>query len=130
MIWKMRGLRWRCFSGGQTSAWNITPEYKGLKNVEVQAGNYVFTDWVDRQEEGLEVFQCALTVLTRRISRPKPHEAMFDFGMNSCADESGLDYSKIVGPRFKGVEGLNQIILREELAYANCKGCLFRNKGG
>jgi D-serine deaminase-like pyridoxal phosphate-dependent protein len=48
------GLDIEMLSGGQTNTWNITPEYKGLKKVEVQAGNYVFTDWMDRQEKGLD----------------------------------------------------------------------------
>ena len=33
-------------SGGHTVTWNITPEYSGLRDVGVQAGNYVFSDWL------------------------------------------------------------------------------------
>jgi len=105
-------------SGGFTWTWNITPEYTGLKNVEVQAGSYVFSDWTMRSIEGFEPFECALTVLTRCISQPKPNEAMFDFGMNSCSDESGHDYNNIVGPKFKDLNGVVGVFEREEIACA------------
>ena len=108
-------------SGGHTLTWNITPEYSRLTNVEVQVGNYVFSDWCSSFYEGLEAFDCALTVLTRCISRPIPSEAMFDLGLNSCSNEHTNDYRKVVGPRFKDIEGLEDITLREELAYASCR---------
>ena len=108
-------------SGGHSATWNITPEYGGLKDVGVQAGNYVFSDWKDREVEGLEVFESSLTVLTRCISRPRPDEALFDAGLNSCANESGTDYSQIVGPRFKNLTGIDRVRLREEMASINCK---------
>jgi D-serine deaminase-like pyridoxal phosphate-dependent protein len=114
------GYKVEMLSGGQTCTWNITPEHSTLKNVEVQAGSYVFSDWSLSLIEGLQIFDCALTVLTRCISRPGPFEAMFDFGMNTCADESGEAYEKRVGPKFKDVDGL-VVFQREEHAYASCK---------
>jgi D-serine deaminase-like pyridoxal phosphate-dependent protein len=108
-------------SGGHSVTWNLTPEYSGLKDVGVQAGNYVFSDWEDHEVEGLEVFEPSLTVLTRCISRPRPDEAVFDAGLNSCANESGTDYSQVVGPRFKNLTGIDRVHLREEMAYINCK---------
>jgi 3-hydroxy-D-aspartate aldolase len=106
-------------SGGHTCTWNITPEYPYLSNVEVQAGNYVFSDWVDRMLEGVEVFDCALTVLTRCISRPAPDQAIFDSGMNTCSDEAGNEimggYTSVVGPKFKDLEGIKKIRQREEI---------------
>jgi D-serine deaminase-like pyridoxal phosphate-dependent protein len=110
------GITVEMLSGGYTWTWNITPEYTGLSNVEVQAGSYVFSDWCLRSVEGFEPFECALTVLTRCISRPKPNEAMFDFGMNSCSDECGHDYHNVLGPRFKDLAGVEEVFEREELA--------------
>jgi len=103
-------------SGGYTCTWNITPEHSRLSNVEVQAGSYVFSDWCSHSVEGIEMFDYALTVLTRCISRPKPDEAMFDFGMNSCSDECSDDYRQVVGPEFKGVKGIKEIHQREEIS--------------
>jgi len=115
------GVNVEMLSSGQLCTWNITPEYSKLSNVGVQAGNYVFSDWCTKNFEGLEVFDCALTVLTRCISRPKPNEAMFDFGMNSCSDEDTEDYGSVVGPKFKDEkvqERIQEFGLREELAWA------------
>ena len=110
------GISVEMLSGGHTCTWNITPEYSGLEGVRVQAGSYVFSDWCSHLVEGIEVFDYALTVLTRCISRPKPNEAMFDFGMNSCSDECGGDYHSVVGPRFKDLRGVKEIFEREEIA--------------
>jgi 3-hydroxy-D-aspartate aldolase len=122
------GVEIEMLSGGQTSTWNITPEYPNLSEVGVQAGNYVFSDWVDRLLEGQEVFDCALTVLTTCISRPGPGEAMFDSGMNSCSDEAGGmvqgGYSNVVGPKFKDLDGVDRTMQREEIMLAS-----FRNPG-
>jgi len=113
-------------SGGFTCTWNITPLYKELSDVGVQAGNYVFMDWVDKLLPGLEDFECALTVLTRCVSRPSEKEAVFDSGMNTCSDEAGGSggdkieggYSSIVGPRFKNLEGVSYPVhQREEISW-------------
>jgi len=115
------GVNIEMLSGGYTCTWNITPEYTGLRDVEVQAGTYVFSDWCSHLIEGLEVFDFALTVLTRCISRPKPNQAVFDFGMNSCSDECGHDYLSVVGPRFKDLQGVDQVSEREEISLALLK---------
>jgi 3-hydroxy-D-aspartate aldolase len=113
------GIAVEMLSAGHTCTWNITPEFPGLSDVLVQAGSYVFSDWCSHQDvEGTEAFDYALTVLTRCISRPQPNEAMFDFGMNSCSDESGEDYRAVVGPRFKDLEGIEEVSQREEHALA------------
>jgi 3-hydroxy-D-aspartate aldolase len=112
------GTEVKLLSAGYTCTWNITPEH-GLKDVLVQAGSYVFSDWCShRHIEGIEAFDCALTVLTRCISRPRADEAMFDFGMNSCSDECGEDYHNVVGPTIKDLAGVKTISQREELAAA------------
>jgi D-serine deaminase-like pyridoxal phosphate-dependent protein len=109
----------RMLSGGYTCTWNITPEYDRLRNVQVQAGSYVFSDWCSHELEGLQFFDYALTVLTRCISRPRPNEAVFDFGMNSCSDEHMDDYHRVIGPKFKSQKGLENIYEREEISLAN-----------
>lgn len=115
------GVSVEMLSGGHTCTWNITPEYPRLSNVQVQAGNYVFNDWCSALVKGTEVFDYALTVLTRCISRPAPDEAMFDFGMNSCADECGENYWKVVGPKFKDIQGIDETYEREEISFARLK---------
>jgi D-serine deaminase-like pyridoxal phosphate-dependent protein len=104
-------------SAGFSCTWNITPEYARLSNVEVQAGNYVFNDWCLREgTEGMKVFDYALTVLTRCISKPKPDTAIFDFGLNSCSVEATQNYRSLVGPKFKNLEGVKEVREREEIA--------------
>ena len=110
------GIDVELLSGGYTCTWNMTPDYPKLKNVGVQAGSYVFSDWCSHDFEGLEVFDYALTVLTRCISTPKPGKALFDFGMNSCSDEATHNYYNVVGPKFKGLEGVKRIYQREEIS--------------
>jgi D-serine deaminase-like pyridoxal phosphate-dependent protein len=105
-------------SGGFTCTWNITPEYSKLRNVGVQAGSYVFSDWCSHEVEGVEKFDYALTVLTKCISTPKCGEAIFDFGMNSCSDEATDDYHTVVGPKFKELTGIKEIRQREEISLA------------
>jgi 3-hydroxy-D-aspartate aldolase len=110
------GIDVQMVSSGFTATWNITPEYPRLRNIQVQAGSYVFSDWCSHGLEGLEVFDYALTVLTRCISRPSPYKAVFDFGMNSCSDESTYDYHAIVGPKFKNLDGVKEVYEREEIS--------------
>ena len=105
-------------SGGFTCTWNITPRYPRLKNVEVQAGSYVFSDWCSRAIEGLEEFGFALTVLTRCISKPRADQAIFDFGMNSCTDECTYDYREVVGPKFLKLDSVKSVLEREEISFA------------
>lgn len=103
-------------SGGFTCTWDITPEYTPLKNVEVQAGSYVFSDWCSHESEGLDAFDYALTVLTRCISRPKPDEVCFDAGMNACSDEHTDSYLNVVGYKIKGMDKIKRVKQREELS--------------
>jgi len=112
------GISVEMLSGGFTATWNITPEFHGLSDVGVQAGSYVFSDGVSHLIEGIEVFDYALTVLTRCISRPTLNEAIFDSGMNSCSDESGEDYHAIVGPKFKDLKAVKAVYQREEIMQA------------
>jgi 3-hydroxy-D-aspartate aldolase len=112
------GINVEMLSGGYSCTWNITPEYHKLSDVGVQAGSYVFSDWCAHEIEGLEVFDYALTVLTKCISRPKQKEALFDFGINSCSDEHTDNYRLVVGPIFKDLK-VKEIRQREEIAWAS-----------
>jgi D-serine deaminase-like pyridoxal phosphate-dependent protein len=112
------GVNVEMLSGGYSCTWNITPEYHKLSDVGVQAGSYVFSDWCAHEIEGLEVFDYALTVLTKCISRPKQKEALFDFGINSCSDEHTDNYRLVVGPIFKDLK-VNEVRQREEIAWAS-----------
>jgi D-serine deaminase-like pyridoxal phosphate-dependent protein len=46
---------------------------------------------------------------------------MFDFGTNSCSDECSEDYRTVVGPKFKDLEGVDQIFEREEISLATLR---------
>jgi D-serine deaminase-like pyridoxal phosphate-dependent protein len=46
---------------------------------------------------------------------------MFDFGMNSCSDECGENYQRIVGPKFRNIESVERVVQREEIALAVLK---------
>ena len=113
---KKEDIALEMISGGFTCTWDITPEYRALENVEVQAGSYVFSDWCSHESEGLDVFDYALTVLTSCISRPQPDEICFDAGMNACSDEHTDSYLNVVGFKIKGLEGIKRVKQREELS--------------
>jgi len=108
-------------SGGFTCTWDITPLHPHLKEVEVQAGSYVFSDWCSHESEGLDIFDFALTVLSRCISRPKPDEALLDAGMNACSDEHTDSYRNVVGFKVKGMDGISLVKQREELSMIKFK---------
>ncbi len=116
------GIEMELVSAGYTCTWNITPKFPDLQNVLVQAGTYALSDWCTRNHsEGMEAFDCALTVLTRCISRPKSDEAMFDFGMNACSDECAEFYQKPQRPVLKNFPESQEMTLREEHAYVKLK---------
>lgn len=73
---------------------------------EIQAGSYVFMDGRYKTVEGVD-FECALTVLTTVVSRPRPDRIIVDVGMKTLTHEFGL-------PRFKGREDLELLGLSEE----------------
>ena len=56
--------------------------------------------------EGVD-FDCALTLLTTIVSRPRPDRVIVDAGMKTLTHEFGL-------PRFKGREDLELLGLSEE----------------
>ena len=91
-------------SAGSTGTYNITGEYPGI--TEVEAGSYVFMDTTYRKLEGLD-FECALTLLTTVISRPRSYRAVVDAGLKEISQEFGM-------PEVKGVEGITLQSLCEE----------------
>lgn len=73
---------------------------------EIQAGSYVFMDGRYKTIEGVD-FDCALTLLTTIVSRPRPDRVIVDAGMKTLTHEFGL-------PRFKDRDDLELLSLSEE----------------
>jgi D-serine deaminase-like pyridoxal phosphate-dependent protein len=73
---------------------------------EIQAGSYVFMDGRYKTIEGVN-FDCALTLLTTVMSRPRPDRVIVDAGMKTLTHEFGL-------PRFKERDDLELLGLSEE----------------
>lgn len=99
------GLAVKILSGGGTGTYAITGQIPGI--TEVQAGSYLFMDTRYRTIEGLEDFQCALTLLATVISRPHPRRAIIDAGMKAITHEFGM-------PALKDLPGAKLISLAEE----------------
>ena len=96
------GIPVEIFSAGYTATYDMTGEYPEV--TDVQAGTYVFMDWLYRELEGLEKFRQALTVLTTVISIP-PHQktkAYIDCGIKNISSENTCDYTLTAFPRVEG----------------------------
>lgn len=98
------GLQVDIVSAGGTGTALITSTLPRI--TEIQAGSYVFMDGRYQTIEGVD-FDCALTLLTTIVSRPKPDRIIVDAGMKTLTYEFGL-------PRFKGREDLELLGLSEE----------------
>jgi len=98
------GLPVDIVSAGGTGTAMITGRLPRIS--EIQAGSYVFMDGRYKTIEGVD-FDCALSLLTTVISRPRPERVIIDAGMKTLTHEFGL-------PRFKGREGLELLGLSEE----------------
>jgi D-serine deaminase-like pyridoxal phosphate-dependent protein len=79
------GLPVEIVSAGGTGTYMITGAYPGV--TEVEAGSYVFMDGAYRKV--LHDFECALTVLTTVISRPRKGVAICDLGRKSISNDMG-----------------------------------------
>jgi 3-hydroxy-D-aspartate aldolase len=99
-----RGLPVEIVSAGGTGTAMITGRLPRM--TEIQAGSYVFMDGRYKTIEGVD-FDCALTLLTTIVSRPRPDRIIVDAGMKTLTHEFGL-------PRFKGREDLELLSLSEE----------------
>ena len=99
-----RGLPVEIVSAGGTGTALITGRLPRI--TEIQAGSYVFMDGRYKTIEGVD-FDCALTLLTTIVSRPRPDRIIVDAGMKTLTHEFGL-------PRFKGREDLELLGLSEE----------------
>jgi D-serine deaminase-like pyridoxal phosphate-dependent protein len=99
-----RGLSVEIVSAGGTGTAMITGRLPRI--TEIQAGSYVFMDGRYKTIEGVD-FDCALTLLTTIISRPRPDRIIVDAGMKTLTHEFGL-------PRFKEREDLELLGLSEE----------------
>jgi D-serine deaminase-like pyridoxal phosphate-dependent protein len=99
-----RGLSVEIVSAGGTGTAMITGRLPRI--TEIQAGSYVFMDGRYKTIEGVD-FECALTLLTTIVSRPRPDRVIVDAGMKTLTHEFGL-------PRFKEREDLELLGLSEE----------------
>lgn len=99
-----RGVPVAIVSAGGTGTAMITGRLPRI--TEIQAGSYVFMDGRYKTIEGVD-FDCALTLLTTIVSRPRPDRLIIDAGMKTLTHEFGL-------PRFKGREDLELLSLSEE----------------
>jgi len=113
------GINVGMISAGCLATYNIAGEYPGV--TEVQAGSYVFMDRAYKEFEGLEMFDCALTVLATVISRPTDDKAIIDVGLKSIAPESGCNYRNLLLPEVIGVEGVELRGLSEEHGFLMLK---------
>jgi D-serine deaminase-like pyridoxal phosphate-dependent protein len=98
------GLPVDIVSAGGTGTAMITGRLPRIS--EIQAGSYVFMDGRYKTIEGVD-FDCALSLLTTVISRPRPERVIIDAGMKTLTHEFGL-------PRFKAREDLELLGLSEE----------------
>jgi D-serine deaminase-like pyridoxal phosphate-dependent protein len=99
-----RGLPVGIVSAGGTGTAMITGRLPRI--TEIQAGSYVFMDGRYKTIEGVDL-DCALTLLTTVVSRPRPDRVIIDAGMKTLTHEFGL-------PRFKGRDDLELLGLSEE----------------
>lgn len=99
-----QGLPVEIVSAGGTGTALLTGRLPRI--TEIQAGSYVFMDGRYKTIEGVD-FDCALTLLTTIVSRPRPDRIIVDAGMKTLTHEFGL-------PRFKGQDNLDLLSLSEE----------------
>jgi 3-hydroxy-D-aspartate aldolase len=98
------GLPVEIVSAGGTGTAMITGHLPRI--TEIQAGSYVFMDGRYTTIEGVD-FDCALTLFTTIVSRPRSDRLIVDAGMKTLTHEFGL-------PRFKGRDDLELLGLSEE----------------
>lgn len=72
---------------GGTGTAEICARHPGV--TEVQPGSFVFMDASYARLFGAE-YECALTILSTVISRPRPCEAVIDAGLKSLSTDSGF----------------------------------------
>lgn len=97
------GVEVKIFSGGGTGTYDITGCFDGV--TELQAGSYVTMD-AQYKKLGMP-FECALTVLTTIISRPRPGGAVGDSGLKVITRDFGM-------PEVVGWPGVKILGLSEE----------------
>ncbi|MBT4097822.1 MAG: DSD1 family PLP-dependent enzyme [Gemmatimonadetes bacterium] len=112
------GIDVEIVSCGFSATWNITPEFSA-EITDVQVGSYVLMDWPYQQMEGMEDFQCALTVLTTVMSKnqakgDRKNVIITDCGIKSIATEHTADYSINAFPKVKDLPGAEVIAHSEE----------------
>jgi D-serine deaminase-like pyridoxal phosphate-dependent protein len=91
-------------SGGGTGTYQIAGTWPGM--TEVQAGSYVFMDATYKAIEGMEAFDCSLTLLATVVSRPHERRAIVDAGLKVLSTDQGLPVP--VSPPGARVVGLSE----------------------
>ncbi len=89
------GIRVDEISAGATPTARFSLQQAGL--TEYRAGNYVY---YDRTQVGLgaaTLEDCALTVLTRVVSKPAPDRLVFDAGSKTLSNDGGRGFSPVPG---------------------------------
>jgi len=82
------GLPVEIVSGGGTGTYQIAGSRPPL--TEVQAGSYVFMDASYKAIDGMDAFDCALTLLSTVVSRPHERRAVVDAGAKVLSTDQGL----------------------------------------
>lgn len=85
------GHRISVVSTGGTGSAEICAQYRGI--TEVQAGSFIFLDTSYRAVLGAR-YECALSILSSVISRPRPGEAIVDAGLKALSTDSGFAQPK------------------------------------
>jgi D-serine deaminase-like pyridoxal phosphate-dependent protein len=89
-------------SGGGTGTYQIAGGRPPL--TEVQAGSYVFMDASYKAIEGMEAFDCALTLLATVVSRPHERRAIVDAGAKVLSTDQGSPVPLgVAGARLAGL---------------------------
>lgn len=105
------GIPVRTVSSGGTGTYNITAQLPRI--TEIEAGSYVFMD--GRYRSVLQDFDCALTVLSTVVNRPRPDRATIDAGVKAMSTDFGL-------PQPMGLPGAELTGLSEEHGHVKVEG--------
>ncbi len=83
---------------GGTGTAEICAGHPGI--TEVQPGSFVFMDATYAKQFSAE-YECALTLLSTVLSRPRPYEAVIDAGLKSLSTDSGFAEPKRAGVSYR-----------------------------
>ncbi len=96
---RQAGFSAKTVSVGSTPGATSTPRVPGI--TEARPGTYVFGDANQVTLGSADLSGCALTVMARVVSTPRPGQAIIDAGskaMSSDGPTSGVGFGKVLGP--------------------------------